>query len=264
MTIQQQLVDLENKKYELEKLKEQEDVQTRLNDFNTRLKGKVLCHYVKGSAKSRVMLLTHYQEFFIGDSYRDNKPCKVVKFKGEEIRIKSNLYGGYDSEYLPFKDNTLNGDVDSTYHIYHIYKKKEISLEVFKQIKNYIKSLTDNLFGFVDEDITPLFEITNGESDDLRKIDDSAKLLDIKHIVLEKDRETWLLSKSIFLNGNVFLLTPASMRWLSDWKHQQMMSDSSGRAMCAAVGERYRSSRYSEVVELVTKIQKASNEQHDK
>ena len=109
-----------------------------------------------------------------------------------------------------------------------------------------------------------LFEITNGESGDLRKIDESAMLLDIKHIVLEKDRETWLLSKNIFLNGNVFLLTPASMRWLSDWKHQQMMSDSSGRAMCAAVGERYRSSRYSEVVELVTKIQKAYNKQHDK
>lgn len=256
MNIDQQIIELEEKKLQLQEQKLNEELSLRLKDYNSKLKDKVLCRYIKANSSSQALYLTYYKEFYIGEDYDiKGNQIKSIQSKGEVITIGSNLYGRYECEFKTFKDSPMKGNADDLFPYYKIDKEKFIEVKLFQEIKRSIKSFSNNLFGFIDTELTPYYETTGSESDKIRKINNTHTLLDIPNIVLSKE-ETWLLTESVFLNGNVFLLTPNSINWLNEWERKEYEEDSFAKRACASVGERYRNSRYDDTIKLVSKIKK--------
>ena len=248
MTIEQELKELEKKKTELEIKRKVEKVQGELKQIKEVYEGKVGCHFVKTVPKGSSIILTYYKECYIDEGWTtEGRKEDRVYIKTETIEVRQNIYNQWVCSYKTKKDDKTNDYAADDV-------KKWVSLNDFNALKKVIKSVSSDLTEQVNALTEPIFHTTGNIN--TRIINSQQHLLDIPNILLTQD-EVWCIGDCIFMIGNVYLLTPNSIKWLKDWRYKEQQNDSYSYRACASVGERWRNSRMDKVNALFKKIDNA-------
>lgn len=247
MTIDQELIELEKKKIELEAKRKVEKVQNELKQTKEVYEGKVGCYFVKTTPKGSSIILTYYKECYIDKAWtteggREDR----VYIKTEIIEIRQNLYDKWECSYQTKKDDKTND-----YKGYSI--KKWVSLDDFNTLKKSIKSVSSDLTEQINTLVEPAFHVLGSESFDTSIVNSQQYLLDVPNILLTQD-EVWCIGRCIFMTGYVYLLTPNSIKWINDWRDKEQENDNNAYTMCASVGERWRNSKMDRVTQVYNKI----------
>lgn len=268
------MVSLEKKIEELKKehnLLELESYNLSLKekyDSLKKLEGTVEVRVMKSSRKSRhVSIVYHASYKMMKDEWNTGKKEEnYIGFTCRYITICELPYAPYKKYQIETSEitpNSYNGriHVKDEAHRYDFNTYKNISVDEFNAIWNLAKVSCHNILdGLLD--IKDVKWVMTGTSEDttFKETDlltsKNRKIIDIPHIILDNQEAVALNNKfcHLFLNRNIYFVSPNSLEALDLWFKDQREWDSFSKSACASVGERWRGSRIDEYKQLIDKI----------
>lgn len=266
-TLEQEIEELKKKHANLE----QEAYNLKLKQKYEQLKaleGTVEVRIVKSSKTTRHIYIVHHISYEMAkDSWkRENElqhnyiaahvkniiimEAPRTPYRQYEIQCTETMPTGHDGKI----------HVSNEGYSYDYSTHKSISVAEFDNIWHLAKVTTANVIdGMIGvKDIPWLmngtdhdFEFSTTKEHDYQKF-----ALDIPHVLLTQE-ESWKLNNKftrIFLNQNIYMISPNSLKALDEWLKDERRSDRLAAEGCASVGERWRGSRIDEYEAIVAKI----------
>lgn len=273
MTVEEEIEEVKKKHAQLE-LKKYRDKLYEKYERLKKLEGTVEVRIQKSSKTHRWVHVVHHISYELKKDkwVRENEPKHEyigVKTRGITIMESGGAYPGVRLESRDLKPENYDGKIhaDDSNTGVDFTTHKTITVEEFNAIwqlpKLTVRNILDGLL-----DIKDVRWVMNGtdhdkefkESDLIDKNDE--KLIDIPYYLCASTEEAWALGKNkkvnVFLNKNVYLITPNSLKALNEWLDEERRWDSFSASACASVGERWRGSRIHEYESLVAKIRRES------
>jgi hypothetical protein len=264
--LEKEIEEVKKKHLELEKQQYRDALQAKYEKYKA-LEGTIECRVAKTGKIHRHVSLTHHISYtMLKDSWKHetDKENMYIGVKTKSINISESFKGLYPeitikrSERNPKQYNGKMGAKDDTSGGYDFATKPtDITVDQFYAIWDLVKLTGQNILDGI-LDIKDIRWLMNGTTEEriYKPEEVNSKLLDIPHIVVSTE-ESWKLDNqfcSLYLNKNIFMITPGSLKALDDWLSYEQKSDNWSASACASVGERWRGSRMSEYYELVSKI----------
>jgi len=243
---------------EIEKLRKQlkEAEETEINNklqndliiYKEKYEGKVHMdiHYTK-SVQS--VVFTYYKTFFIKKDYDEKKS---IWYKGENLELYRLSF------FVNFKLYKQEEKIAKSLEEIEYCSDGNLQIIPLKEYKFYRKACT-NVISTLQDDIlvNKPFDMRKGlseyESDQILAVEKTIDIVDIKHIIVT-DRESFLLGKSVFLNGNCYFLSPASIKFALEKLDEELKADNFSTSLLAEAGYSNRNSRAIDIVALQMKF----------
>lgn len=265
-TLEQEIEELRKKHANLELDNYKEKLRKKYDQLKT-LEGTVEVRIVKTSKTSRFVELIHHVSYEMKtDSWNEGKP--EYNYIGKTIRTiviheaPRKPYKKYQIETEEITPDSYSGKiyVKEETGSYSFATYKTVSVETFNTIWNIAKVVSANILDGLLDIKNVKWLMTGSETDhefQNNNVNDYQKFkLDISHIFLSSE-ESWKLNNKftrIFLNKNIYLITPNSLLALDEWYKDEIKQDSWAYSACASVGENWRGSRIDEYKDLINKI----------
>lgn len=248
------VAELEKQLLEAKKEEEVASVQKTIDFYNNQYKGKVFSRFIK-SSRRELIFITYFHDFFL---YYDYDKTPKIASSQENIEIIKNQWGV--NKQIIYKDCRKSKEAE---HIYHELRMnewgdqiQEISIDEFNRLKKTCSGLVDSLANdfFSDKEIKYNCDITGGEYDYVRADEETYKEIDIPHIIL-KDRESFLIGKSVFLRSDCYILTPNSKKLAISRLEKKIKDEQFNIGLAYEYGYRYRDD-IEQCQELINKFKK--------
>jgi hypothetical protein len=271
-TLEEEIEKVKQKHAELELQQYRDKLHAKYEELKKK-EGLVEVRIQKSSKTTRWVNIYHHISYeLMTDKWtrKDEKEHEYIGFKCRSIQILESKTGSYPRYEVTTRE-TKPTDYDGKIHAKEdtpgvdFSTHKTISVEEFNALfdlqKVHIKNILDGLL-----DISDVRWVMNGTSHDqeFKETDlldaKSRKVLDIPYYLCETTEEAWILEKagSVFLNKNIYFITPNSLRALDEWLEKEREWDSFSARACASVGERWRGSRIDQYEALVKKIKRVA------
>jgi hypothetical protein len=266
-TLEQEIETLKKKHAQLELDAYNQKLKEKFEELK-KLEGTVEVRVYKTSKTTRSVHIVHHISYeILTDSWkRDNEPeHNYIGQKLRTIQIMEAPRTPYKQYAVECRETTPNG-YDGKIHAkpesysYDFSTHKTLSVDEFNTIWEICKTTTNNILdGILDiKDIPWLMTGTDEDFEFKTNKTNEYQLfaLDIPNVLLTQE-ESWKLNSrftKIFLNKNIYIITPNSLLALDAWIDYEIKSDSWSSQACASVGERWRGSRVDEYRALVEKI----------
>jgi hypothetical protein len=267
-TIEQEIKELELKQKRLKVESDKEKLLKRYEELK-KLEGTVEVRIIKSSKKSRFAHIVHHISYEMIEDNSENEFSERRYYIGvhaKRISIKEfpdTYYRNYAIETLETNYKGYNGKLyltdNNNYYDFSTYKT--ISIEEFNNIWFLAKTVTKQVLDGV-LDIKEIRWLMTGSDEDkeFKETEISKEILDIPYILLSQE-ESWKLNNKfchLFLNKNIYFITPNSLKALDNWYADEIKHDNLAYNACAYVGERWRGSRIDEYKRLIDKIKNST------
>lgn len=237
------------------------------------LEGTVEVRVFKTSKTTRSVHIVHHISYEMMKDKWKNENEPEHNYIGQKFRTivvtesPRTPYKQYEVECRETTPNGYDGKIHAKPESYSVdfSTHKTISVDEFNAIWNICKVTSRNILdGVLDiKDVPWLMNGTDEDREFKQGVNEYQKLaLDIPHIYLTQE-ESWKLNNKftrIFLNKNIYLISPNSLLALNKWLEDEERSDRLSYQACASVGERWRGSRINEYRALVAKIKSYKNQ----
>jgi hypothetical protein len=268
-TLEKEIEEVKKKHAELEKQKQLDLLHEKFKKVKA-LEGTVECRVYKTSKTTRYVSLVHHISYeMMTDRHRREGEDKYnfigVKFRSISIMENPKApYKQYEIKTQEITPHSYNGKMyvaEENNSWDYSTRLTDITPEIFESIWALCQTTSHNILDGI-LNVKEVRWVMNGTSED-RLYDEHDLLdktkkpvLDIPHILLSTE-ESWKLDNKfckLFLNKNIYFITPNSIAALNDWFDYEIASDQFSAQACASVGERWRGSRIDEYRALIAKI----------
>lgn len=226
-----------------------------LERYKKKYENKAFARFVK-SSRQQYLHIIWFKEFFIHQDYY--KEYKIV-YTEQSIFISKNKWRT-DTE-LTFRDKTKKGEHEDYRNPDEVIREwgcqvKEISLKEFEDLKKIIKVFNQSLLNnfFDTQTINYNCDLNGNDYDEFRGDERTIKLLDIPHLRLSGE-EAFLLSKSVFMRNNNYLLSPNSIKLAIDTLNNKIKEENKSLSLSYEFGYRYKD-KIQECKDLIKKFEK--------